>query len=132
MQNFPKGQSPQTVTDRNTRQSLMMFLSTQTKQELTHLHLGYVLLCLPDSHLHVWSDGKPPFPYAEGQEPPERLQSSSGPSVLLREMDTAGVGGALIVQVTFAFASCATVQAIAVVVGSSKSTATRCDVHHEL
>ncbi|CAM9295878.1 unnamed protein product [Ascophyllum nodosum] len=51
-----------------------------------------------DSHLHVWGDGKAPFPYAEGQEPPERLQQSSGPDTLLVEMDKAGVGGALIVQ----------------------------------
>ncbi|CAM9893056.1 unnamed protein product [Laminaria digitata] len=52
-----------------------------------------------DSHLHVWGDGRAPFPYAEGQEPPERLRESSNPEVLCREMDKAGVGGALIVQV---------------------------------
>eukprot|EP00903_Cladosiphon_okamuranus_P019921 g18308.t1 len=51
-----------------------------------------------DSHLHVWGDGKGSFPYAPGQEPPERLRGSSGPEVLLQEMDKAGVGGALIVQ----------------------------------
>lgn len=52
-----------------------------------------------DSHLHVWGDGKGSFPYASGQEPPERLRDSSGPDTLLQEMDKAGVGGALIVQV---------------------------------
>ncbi|CAM9162126.1 unnamed protein product [Pylaiella littoralis] len=51
-----------------------------------------------DSHLHVWGDGKGSFPYAEGQEPPERLRASSSPEVLIQEMDEAGVGGALIVQ----------------------------------
>lgn len=55
--------------------------------------------CLADSHLHVWGDGKAPFPYAEGQDPPERLRSTSGPERLLEEMATAGVDGALIVQV---------------------------------
>lgn len=53
-----------------------------------------------DSHLHVWGDGKGSFPYAEGQEPPERLRASSSPEVLIQEMDEAGVGGALIVQVS--------------------------------
>lgn len=48
----------------------------------------------------MWGDGKAPFPYAEGQEPPERLRESSSPEVLFREMDKAGVGGALIVQVS--------------------------------
>lgn len=49
----------------------------------------------------MWGDGKDPFPYAEGQAPPERLQLTSSPSVLLQEMDKAGVGGALVVQVGF-------------------------------
>lgn len=52
-----------------------------------------------DSHLHVWGDGSAPFPYAEGQEPPQRLRQSGTPETLLAEMDNAGVGGALIVQV---------------------------------
>lgn len=55
---------------------------------------------LEDSHLHVWGDGKGSFPYAEGQEPPDRLRASSSPDVLIQEMDKAGVGGALIVQVS--------------------------------
>lgn len=29
-----------------------------------------------DSHLHVWSNGKAPFPYAAGSEPPEDLRFS--------------------------------------------------------
>lgn len=58
-----------------------------------------LLVVTSDSHLHVWGDGKDPFPYAEGQAPPERLQLTSSSSVLLQEMDNAGVGGALIVQV---------------------------------
>lgn len=65
-------------------------MTTITKNEGPHFVI--------DSHLHVWGDGKDPFPYAEGQAPPERLQLSSSPSVLLREMDNAGVAGALIVQ----------------------------------
>lgn len=66
---------------------------------------GHVLSCVPvlpfapDSHLHVWGDGEPPFTYASGQEPPERLRASSSPETLIGEMDKAGVGGALIVQV---------------------------------
>jgi len=56
-------------------------------------------LFILDSHLHVWGDGKGAFPYASGQEPPDRLRDSSGPDTLLQEMDKAGVGGALIVQV---------------------------------
>ena len=59
-----------------------------------------------DSHLHVWGDGKGSFPYASGQEPPERLRDSSGPDTLLQEMDKAGVGGALIVQVRMQESSC--------------------------
>ncbi|CAM9124319.1 unnamed protein product [Ectocarpus sp. 4 AP-2014] len=51
-----------------------------------------------DSHLHIWGEGKPPFPYASGQEPPERLRESCGPETLIQEMDDAGIGGALIVQ----------------------------------
>ncbi|CAN0399553.1 unnamed protein product, partial [Ectocarpus sp. 13 AM-2016] len=51
-----------------------------------------------DSHLHIWGEGKPPFPYASGQEPPERLRKSCGPETLVQEMDDAGIGGALIVQ----------------------------------
>jgi hypothetical protein len=31
---------------------------------------------LYDSHLHVWTDGQPPFPYAEGQGAPPGLQQS--------------------------------------------------------
>lgn len=59
----------------------------------------YFQLFMVDSHLHVWGNGKTPFPYADGQEPPDRLRESSDPETLLEEMDKAGVGGALIVQV---------------------------------
>jgi len=51
-----------------------------------------------DSHLHVWSDGKDPFPYAPGCEPPEELRKEATVEKLLHEMDAAGVSGALIVQ----------------------------------
>lgn len=61
-------------------------------------HLVPALIFLSDSHLHVWGDGEAPFPYAEGQEPAERLRGSSNPGALIAEMDQAGVGGALIVQ----------------------------------
>ena len=50
-----------------------------------------------DSHLHVWSSGDPPFPWEAGQTPPEALQDSQPPH-LLKEMELAGVDGALIVQ----------------------------------
>jgi len=68
-------------------------------KRLPQLHVLLSIMCAADSHLHVWGDGKDPFSYAEGQDPPERLQQSSGPETLLVEMDKAGVGGALIVQV---------------------------------
>ncbi len=31
---------------------------------------------LYDSHLHVWTDGRAPFPFAEGQGAPPGLQQS--------------------------------------------------------
>lgn len=58
---------------------------------------------LVDSHLHVWGDGTPPYPYAAGKEPPERLRESSSAERLIGEMDNAGIGGALIVQVCDTF-----------------------------
>lgn len=56
-----------------------------------------------DSHLHVWGDGTAPYPYAAGKEPPERLRESSSAERLIGEMDNAGIGGALIVQVCDTF-----------------------------
>lgn len=61
----------------------------------------YLFILASDSHLHIWGEGKPPFPYASGQEPPERLRESCGPETLIQEMDDAGIGGALIVQVSY-------------------------------
>lgn len=51
-----------------------------------------------DSHLHVWSNGQSPFPYAAGQEPPEQMQSNCGAEDLLERMSEARVSGSLIVQ----------------------------------
>mmetsp|Transcript_38506 Transcript_38506/g.94724 ORF Transcript_38506/g.94724 Transcript_38506/m.94724 type:complete len:347 (-) Transcript_38506:114-1154(-) len=51
-----------------------------------------------DSHLHVWSDGKAPFPWAAGNEPPKDLQGAATVESLLGDMDKSGVAGALIVQ----------------------------------
>jgi hypothetical protein len=32
-----------------------------------------------DSHLHVWSDGQPPYVYAVGHAPPEQLKDRCRP-----------------------------------------------------
>jgi len=56
------------------------------------------MTALYDSHLHVWSDGAPPFPYAAGNEPPEELRKEATVEKLLAEMDEAGVQGCLVVQ----------------------------------
>lgn len=78
----------------------MIHVIRATTKRFPQLHvLRLSIMCVADSHLHVWGDGKDPFSYAEGQDPPGRLQQSSGPETLLVEMDKAGVGGALIVQV---------------------------------
>lgn len=49
-----------------------------------------------DSHLHVWAAKSEEFPYF--QDPPESLKDRASTSNLLREMEAAGVDGALIVQ----------------------------------
>ena len=49
-----------------------------------------------DSHLHVWSDGLPPFTF-EQQEPPTDLQHCQVEHLIVQQRE-AGVGGALIVQ----------------------------------
>mmetsp|Transcript_30875 Transcript_30875/g.72134 ORF Transcript_30875/g.72134 Transcript_30875/m.72134 type:complete len:347 (+) Transcript_30875:99-1139(+) len=59
---------------------------------------GVSMSAIYDSHLHVWSDGSPPFPYATGNEPPEDLRKEATVEKLLGEMDKAGVKGCLIVQ----------------------------------
>lgn len=54
-----------------------------------------------DSHLHVWAsrdEAAKSYPYAEGQEPPQNLADRASTSELLKQMDQAGVDGALIVQ----------------------------------
>jgi len=53
-----------------------------------------------DSHLHVWSNKKESlmFPYAEKQDPPDSLVDRASTTSLLKEMEVAGVHGALIVQ----------------------------------
>jgi len=52
-----------------------------------------------DSHVHVWSDGADPFPWAEGYEPPADMQGGiAGPEALLARMERSSVGGALVVQ----------------------------------
>jgi predicted TIM-barrel fold metal-dependent hydrolase len=58
---------------------------------------GSISRGIVDTHLHVWSDGAPPFPYSDGQDPPEALRDSQ-PEQLMGEMAAAGVDGALIVQ----------------------------------
>ncbi|GAX10813.1 hypothetical protein FisN_1Hh355 [Fistulifera solaris] len=52
-----------------------------------------------DSHLHVWAspeEAAAKFPYV--QDPPDSLKDRASASCLLREMEAAGVDGALIVQ----------------------------------
>lgn len=49
-----------------------------------------------DSHLHVWSDGKPPFPFQK-QEPPADILNSQA-ELLTEHQKMSNVGGALIVQ----------------------------------
>lgn len=51
-----------------------------------------------DSHLHVWAHSEETrlFPYS--QDPPESLKERASAPYLLREMEAAGVDGALIVQ----------------------------------
>lgn len=54
-----------------------------------------------DSHLHVWAsrgEAAKSYPYAEGQEPPQKLADRASTLELLKQMDQAGVDGALIVQ----------------------------------
>jgi predicted TIM-barrel fold metal-dependent hydrolase len=54
-----------------------------------------------DSHLHVWAnveEAASGFPYATGNEPPESLRNLGSTSELIKQMDHAGVHGALIVQ----------------------------------
>ena len=50
-----------------------------------------------DSHLHVWGDGSAPFPYLK-DPPPSALIPTGSPDNLVKQMDEAGVEGALIVQ----------------------------------
>ena len=50
-----------------------------------------------DSAVHVWSDGKPPFPW-EGAPPPVALQLAATHEALAQLARQAGVAGALIVQ----------------------------------
>lgn len=52
-----------------------------------------------DSHVHVWGNGDAPFAYAASAPlPPPALASTSGTESLLKQLDEAGVKGALIVQ----------------------------------
>lgn len=53
-----------------------------------------------DSHLHVWANENESslFPYAADKKPPENLINISCTDVLLKNMEDAGVDGALIVQ----------------------------------
>ncbi len=57
-----------------------------------------------DAHLHIWSDGKAPYPWAEGHEPGRPISEPSlgddraTAEALLDHMDRAVVAGALIVQ----------------------------------
>lgn len=50
-----------------------------------------------DAHVHIWADDRAAYPQVPGLAKPERLKGSV--EWLLREMDTNGVGGALLVQV---------------------------------
>ena len=49
-----------------------------------------------DSAVHVWSDGAPPYPWANA--PPKALASAATPEALMTAARGAGVTGALIVQ----------------------------------
>jgi hypothetical protein len=54
-----------------------------------------------DGHLHIWSDGKAPYPWAEGNEPPSSPRLGDDRATvesLLAKMDHAVVAGALVVQ----------------------------------
>ena len=51
---------------------------------------------LIDSHLHIWSDGTDPYPWAV--EPPEQLQKAATTEQLRIKAREAGVTGALIIQ----------------------------------
>ena len=54
-----------------------------------------------DSHLHVWSNGEPPFPWEV--EPPAVLKGAATYEKLLNAAQRAGVSGALIVQASSAW-----------------------------
>lgn len=49
-----------------------------------------------DSHLHIWSEGKEPYPWVV--EPPPQLQKTATAEALYKAAKDAGVSGALIVQ----------------------------------
>ena len=52
-----------------------------------------------DSHVHLWGTGDAPFPYAAGAPlPPAGMEASSDTTALQRQLDRAGVAGALVVQ----------------------------------
>jgi predicted TIM-barrel fold metal-dependent hydrolase len=53
-----------------------------------------------DSHLHIWASSteSSSFPYASDQDPPPSLQNAASADFLLKQMEDAGVDGALIVQ----------------------------------
>lgn len=52
-----------------------------------------------DAHVHLWGTGDAPFPYAAGAPlPPAGMEASSDITALQRQLDGAGVLGALVVQ----------------------------------
>jgi predicted TIM-barrel fold metal-dependent hydrolase len=51
-----------------------------------------------DSHLHVWSNGEAPFPFADGKEPPASLRHCSSAENLLDSMTTAGMSRLLCIR----------------------------------
>ena len=53
-----------------------------------------------DSHLHIWatSSESSSYPYSPGQDPPPSLHNEASVDCLMKQMEAAGVDGALIVQ----------------------------------
>mmetsp|Transcript_11327 Transcript_11327/g.16709 ORF Transcript_11327/g.16709 Transcript_11327/m.16709 type:complete len:370 (-) Transcript_11327:34-1143(-) len=74
--------------------------SLTRNQNLAKMDSNQGQLRIIDSHLHVWGNGKEPFAFAAGQDPPNSLKETSSAESLLEQMGAAPfpVSGALIVQ----------------------------------
>ena len=74
--------------------AILVIILVIKKGEAFHLKMSIHAI---DSHLHVWGNGKEPFPYVKGP-PPDELVAVGSTEALLEQMDKTGVRGALIVQ----------------------------------